>query len=51
VAWRTIVSKTLGAYNRAAATPISLIINNGYEEPRGWIEEEIEQQGKVDRLA
>jgi hypothetical protein len=47
-AWRAIASRTLGAYNRAAATPISLVINNSYEEPRGWIEEEIEQQGKVD---
>jgi hypothetical protein len=50
-AWRAIASRTLGAYNRAAATPISLVINNGYEEPRGWIEEEIEQQGKVDGSA
>jgi hypothetical protein len=29
-AWRAIVSRTLGAYNRAVATPISLVINNGY---------------------
>lgn len=47
-AWRAIVSRTLGTYNRAAATPISLIINNSYEEQRGWIEELVEQQGKAD---
>ncbi|KAG1760236.1 hypothetical protein EDD22DRAFT_781433 [Suillus occidentalis] len=50
-AWRAIVSRTLGAYNRAAATPISLVINNCYEEQGGWVEELVEQQGKVDGSA
>jgi hypothetical protein len=49
-AWRAIVSKTLGAYNRATATPISLVMSNGYEETQleAWIEEIPEQQGKAD---
>ncbi|KAG1889502.1 hypothetical protein F4604DRAFT_1915376 [Suillus subluteus] len=48
--WRVIVSKVLGAYNRATATPISLIINEGYEDLQleAWIEEIPECQGKAD---
>ncbi|KAG1830077.1 hypothetical protein DFJ58DRAFT_671694, partial [Suillus subalutaceus] len=47
-AWRAITSKVLGAYNRATATPISLVMNSKYEETQAWIEEIPEQQGKVD---
>lgn len=47
-AWRAIASRILGAYNRATATPISLVMNNEYEETSAWVEEIAEQQGKVD---
>jgi len=50
-AWRAIVSKVLGAYNRATATPISLVMNSEYEEAQAWIEEITEQQGKADGSA
>jgi hypothetical protein len=43
-----IVSKVLGVYNRATATPISLVMNSEYEEMQAWIEEITEQQGKAD---
>jgi len=50
-AWRAIVSKALCAYNRAAAIPISLVMSNNYETQGAWIEEIMEQQGKVDGSA
>jgi hypothetical protein len=50
-AWRAIVSRALGAYNRAAAIPISLVTSNNYETQGAWIKEIMEQQGKVDGSA
>jgi hypothetical protein len=47
-AWRAIISKALGAYNRATATPILLVMNSGYEETQAWTEESTKQQGKGD---
>jgi hypothetical protein len=50
-AWRAITSKVLGAYNRATATPISLVMSGEYEKTQAWIEEIEEQQGKADGSA
>jgi hypothetical protein len=47
-AWRAIMSRILGTFNRFSATPISLVMNDGYEITSAWIEEVPEQQGKVD---
>lgn len=47
-AWRAITSRVLGTFNRFSATPISLVMNDGYEIMSAWIEEVPEQQGKVD---
>ncbi|KAG1846543.1 hypothetical protein F4604DRAFT_1936382 [Suillus subluteus] len=50
-AWRAIASRVLGAYNRATATPISLVMNSNYEAQGAWIKEIMEQQGKADGSA
>lgn len=47
-AWRAITSKALGAFNRATATTIALVIDGNYETTGAWIEEISEQQGKGD---
>jgi hypothetical protein len=47
-AWRAIVSKVLGPFNRATATPISLVTNHASHYTSAWIEEIPEQEeGKV----
>jgi hypothetical protein len=46
------MSKVLGAFNRAAATPISLVVNHTPQYHTAWIEELTEQdEGKVDGSA
>jgi hypothetical protein len=50
-AWRAVSSRVLGSFNRFSATPISLVINDGYETMSAWIEEVPEQQGKADGSA
>ncbi|KAG2338312.1 hypothetical protein BDR05DRAFT_893881 [Suillus weaverae] len=51
-AWRAIVSKVLGPFNRATATPISLVTSHMPQYASAWIEEISEQEeGKVSRLA
>lgn len=47
-AWRAIVSKALGSFNRATAIPISLVTNHTPHYTSAWIEEIPEQEeGKV----
>jgi hypothetical protein len=48
-AWRAVSSQVLGTFNRFSATPISLVMNDGYKITSAWIEEVPEQQGKADR--
>ncbi|KAG1734563.1 hypothetical protein EDD22DRAFT_787862, partial [Suillus occidentalis] len=51
-AWRAIVSRVLGAFNRNRATPISLVVNYVPQQPTAWLEELIEQnEGKVEGSA
>jgi hypothetical protein len=47
-AWRAIVSKALGSFNRMTATPISLVTNHMSQYTSAWIEEIPDQEeGKV----
>lgn len=51
-AWRAIVSKALGLFNRMTATPISLVTNHMSQYTSAWIEEIPDQEeGKVSGLA
>ncbi|KAG1827698.1 hypothetical protein EV424DRAFT_1345369 [Suillus variegatus] len=43
-AWRAIVSKALGSFNRATAIPISLVTNHTPHYTSAWIEEIPEQE-------
>jgi hypothetical protein len=46
-AWRAIVSRALGTFNRATATPISLILNQFSQPVSAWIEEVVDfSEGK-----
>lgn len=51
-AWRAIVSRVLGVFNRNIATPISLVINHIPQYSSAWIEELPEHmEGKVEGSA
>ncbi|KIK31829.1 hypothetical protein CY34DRAFT_102682 [Suillus luteus UH-Slu-Lm8-n1] len=48
-AWRVIVSRVLGAFNRNRATPISLVVEYVPQQPTAWLKELIEHnEGKVE---